>query len=48
MTSLLCRTFVLTAEPFTEPPQLLKTEVKKAGIPEDDFTVCEIGETVFF
>ncbi|KAJ2916915.1 hypothetical protein MD484_g3480, partial [Candolleomyces efflorescens] len=40
--------WVLTAEPFTEPPQLLAKECQKAGIPEEDFTVCEIGQTVFF
>ncbi|KAF5341994.1 hypothetical protein D9611_001532 [Ephemerocybe angulata] len=40
--------WALTAEPFAEPPKLLAEEVKKAGIPEEDFTICDIGETVFF
>jgi N-acyl-phosphatidylethanolamine-hydrolysing phospholipase D len=29
-----------------EPPRKLKEEVKKAGLAEDAFTVCGLGETV--
>jgi N-acyl-phosphatidylethanolamine-hydrolysing phospholipase D len=39
-------TWVLTLEPVTEPPKLLAQEVKKAGLEEDVFTVCGLGETV--
>jgi N-acyl-phosphatidylethanolamine-hydrolysing phospholipase D len=39
-------TWVLTVEPVMEPPTLLAQEVKKAGLKEDAFTVCGLGETV--
>ncbi|KIM24485.1 hypothetical protein M408DRAFT_331734 [Serendipita vermifera MAFF 305830] len=39
-------TWVLTIEPVMEPPNLLVEEVKKAGLHEDAFTVCGLGETV--
>ncbi|EMD33009.1 CsMn33 [Gelatoporia subvermispora B] len=41
-------TWVLTTEPILEPPELLKAECEKAGVPEGDFDVCELGETRFF
>ena len=37
-------TFQLTAEPREEPPELLKKEMKKLGIPEDDFITLEPGK----
>lgn len=33
-------------EPIMEPPKLLAEEAKKAGLSEDAFTVCGLGETV--
>ena len=42
------RTWVLTTEPIMEPPELLKKECAKAGIPDGDFDVVELGETRFF
>lgn len=39
------RTWVLTTEDVLEPPVVLAEERKKAGIAEDDFVVCDIGET---
>ncbi|KAL5522759.1 hypothetical protein ACEPAG_8777 [Sanghuangporus baumii] len=41
-------TWMLTSEEVTEPPRKLAEECKKAGIPEDDFDVCKLGETCFF
>jgi len=41
-------TFVLTAEPVLEPPQLLREECEKAGLEADEFLVPALGETVFF
>ncbi|KAF9552860.1 N-acyl-phosphatidylethanolamine-hydrolyzing phospholipase D [Agrocybe pediades] len=41
-------TWILTAEDVTEPPRRLAEECKKIGIPDGDFTVCEIGETRHF
>ncbi|KAF8478055.1 N-acyl-phosphatidylethanolamine-hydrolyzing phospholipase D [Russula ochroleuca] len=41
-------TWVLTAEPVLEPPELLKKECEKAGLGEDEFLVPALGETVFF
>ncbi|KAJ2916883.1 hypothetical protein MD484_g3479, partial [Candolleomyces efflorescens] len=41
-------TWVLTTEDVFEPPRRLAEECKKIGIPEGDFTVCDIGETLFF
>ncbi|OCB90014.1 Metallo-hydrolase/oxidoreductase [Sanghuangporus baumii] len=41
-------TWALTSEEVTEPPRKLAEERKKAGIPEDDFDVCKLGETCFF
>jgi N-acyl-phosphatidylethanolamine-hydrolysing phospholipase D len=39
---------VLTTEDVFEPPEKLAEEAQKVGIPEGDFTVCDIGETLFF
>jgi len=41
-------TWVLTSEDYLDPPRRLKEEAKKIGIPDGDFTVCDIGETLFF
>ncbi|KAJ3533576.1 hypothetical protein NMY22_g7279 [Coprinellus aureogranulatus] len=41
-------TWVLTTEDVFEPPKKLAEEAKKVGIPDGDFTVCDIGETLFF
>ncbi|KAG6829661.1 hypothetical protein H0H92_003904 [Tricholoma furcatifolium] len=41
-------TWVLTAEDVLEPPKKLAEECRKIGIEEGAFSVCEIGETVFF
>ncbi|KAI0785764.1 N-acyl-phosphatidylethanolamine-hydrolyzing phospholipase D [Abortiporus biennis] len=41
-------TWVLTLEPVMEPPQLLKEECARAGIPEEDFDICGLGETRAF
>ncbi|KDN53447.1 Metallo-hydrolase/oxidoreductase [Tilletiaria anomala UBC 951] len=38
--------FRLTPEAPDEPPRLLKEEAALLGLPEDQFAVCEIGETV--
>lgn len=38
-------TWVLTTEDVLEPPVLLAEERKKAGIADDDFVICDIGET---
>ena len=39
---------MLTTEPVWDPPKELKVECEKIGIPNDDFGVCQIGETLFF
>ncbi|KAL1692796.1 beta-lactamase superfamily domain-containing protein [Schizophyllum commune] len=41
-------TWVLSDEPVLEPPQLLKQEAAAAGLADDAFTACEIGETRFY
>ncbi|THH12123.1 hypothetical protein EW145_g211 [Phellinidium pouzarii] len=41
-------TWILTTEDVLEPPIKLAEECKKIGIPEGDFGVCNIGETVVF
>jgi len=41
-------TWILTSEDVFEPPQKLKEEAKKLGVPDGDFRVCDIGETLFF
>ncbi|TFK19218.1 N-acyl-phosphatidylethanolamine-hydrolyzing phospholipase D [Coprinopsis marcescibilis] len=41
-------TWVLTTEDVLEPPKRLKEECRKAGIDEDDFRVCDIGQTLCF
>ncbi|KAF6752440.1 N-acyl-phosphatidylethanolamine-hydrolyzing phospholipase D [Ephemerocybe angulata] len=41
-------TWVLTTEDVFEPPKKLAEEARKIGIPDNDFTVCDIGETHFF
>ena len=41
-------TWVLSDEPVLEPPQLLKKEAAAAGLADDAFTACEIGETRFY
>ncbi|CAG8563925.1 16840_t:CDS:2, partial [Acaulospora colombiana] len=38
-------TWTLTLEPILEPPELLASEAKKAGLADDAFTVCGLGET---
>ncbi|KAI0330408.1 N-acyl-phosphatidylethanolamine-hydrolyzing phospholipase D [Cubamyces sp. BRFM 1775] len=38
-------TWILTQEPFLEPPALLKKECAKEGISETDFDICGLGET---
>ncbi|KAG8975108.1 hypothetical protein FRB90_009606, partial [Tulasnella sp. 427] len=40
-------TWSLTPEPLMEPPQKLREECEKLGIPKDAFDVCALGETVF-
>lgn len=30
-----------------EPPQKLREECEKLGIPKDSFDICALGETVF-
>jgi N-acyl-phosphatidylethanolamine-hydrolysing phospholipase D len=40
------RTWALTLEPVLEPPQILAEEAKKAGLAENAFTTCGLGETV--
>jgi len=41
-------TFVLTDEPLDEPPERLKTALKKKQIPDDSFLVIKHGETIDF
>ncbi|KDQ61052.1 hypothetical protein JAAARDRAFT_124098 [Jaapia argillacea MUCL 33604] len=41
-------TWVLTTEDVVEPPKRLAEECKKAGIEDGAFSVCDIGETLFF
>ena len=31
-----------------EPPQKLKEECEKQGVPDGDFDICGLGETRFF
>ncbi|KAH9888374.1 N-acyl-phosphatidylethanolamine-hydrolyzing phospholipase D [Cubamyces lactineus] len=38
-------TWILTKEPFLEPPALLKKECAKAGLREGEFDICDLGET---
>jgi hypothetical protein len=40
------RTWALTMEPDVLEPPLLLDEAKKAGLAEDVFTTCGLGETV--
>lgn len=42
------RTWVLTAEPVLEPPELLRKECENAGLEADEFLVPALGETVLF
>lgn len=44
--TLFSRTWILTLEPVLEPPRVLAEEAKKAGLADDAFTVCGLGETV--
>ncbi|KAI9345225.1 beta-lactamase superfamily domain-containing protein [Obelidium mucronatum] len=39
-------TFVLSREDVMEPPRLLREEMAKRGVREDEFLVIEVGETV--
>ncbi|KDR71859.1 hypothetical protein GALMADRAFT_253640 [Galerina marginata CBS 339.88] len=41
-------TWILTGEDVVEPPKRLAEECKKAGIEEGAFTVCDIGQTLWF
>lgn len=41
-------TWVLTTEDVLEPPKRLREECKKLAIADEDFTVCDIGESLFF
>ncbi|KAF8152552.1 N-acyl-phosphatidylethanolamine-hydrolyzing phospholipase D [Crassisporium funariophilum] len=41
-------TWILTSEDVYEPPKRLAEECKKAGIEDGAFTVCNIGETLWF
>ncbi|KAL0564678.1 Protein-lysine N-methyltransferase efm4 [Marasmius crinis-equi] len=41
-------TWVLTTEDALEPPKRLAEECKKAGIADGIFSLCKIGETVFY
>ncbi|KAI0688993.1 beta-lactamase superfamily domain-containing protein [Cytidiella melzeri] len=41
-------TWLLTTEPIMEPPELLRKECHKSGIPEGDFDICGLGETRVF
>ena len=38
--------FILTDEPVTEPPILLKEEVNNISLPEDSFITVKHGETI--
>jgi len=38
-------TFLLTMEPETEPPELLKASLEKRGLPSSIFVTISIGET---
>jgi N-acyl-phosphatidylethanolamine-hydrolysing phospholipase D len=42
------RTWVLTAEPVLEPPELLREECVRSGVEADEFLVPALGETVLF
>lgn len=39
-------TFVLTDEPVTSPPRVLKEEAAKIGLAQDAFVVMDIGQTI--
>ncbi|THG94629.1 hypothetical protein EW026_g6882 [Hermanssonia centrifuga] len=41
-------TWVLTTEDVMEPPRLLKKERDLAGVAEEDFDICGLGETRIF
>ncbi len=41
-------TFILSDEPFDEPPKKLADERQKAGLPENAFMLLKHGETVVF
>ncbi|KAI5116988.1 hypothetical protein M0805_001485 [Coniferiporia weirii] len=41
-------TWILTTEDVLDPPIRLAEECKKIGISNDDFGVCDIGQTMFF
>lgn len=43
--TLMNRAWMLTGEDFLEPPGKLREECEKAGVGEDEFGVCGIGET---
>jgi hypothetical protein len=42
------RTWVLTAEPVPEPPELLREECVRSGVEIDEFLVPALGEIVLF
>ncbi|KAJ3004298.1 UNVERIFIED_CONTAM: hypothetical protein HDU68_005191 [Siphonaria sp. JEL0065] len=39
-------TFVLSREDVMEPPRLLRQEMEKKGLKEDEFLIIDVGETV--
>lgn len=39
---------MLASEGVLEPPVLLAEECKKAGVVDNDFGICDIGETRVF
>jgi len=41
-------TWVLTTEDVLEPPKRLREECRKLDIADEDFTVCDIGQSLFF
>ncbi|KAH8797310.1 beta-lactamase superfamily domain-containing protein [Flagelloscypha sp. PMI_526] len=41
-------TWKMTMEEVMEPPELLKESLQTNGIPEEKFTICQIGETRAF
>ncbi|OJJ47371.1 hypothetical protein ASPZODRAFT_132358 [Penicilliopsis zonata CBS 506.65] len=41
-------TWVLTEEDVLEPPRKLQAALKKMAVPETDFTICDIGESLSF
>jgi N-acyl-phosphatidylethanolamine-hydrolysing phospholipase D len=42
------RTWVLTAEPVLEPPELLRGERVRSGVETNEFLVPALGDTVLF